>query len=330
MTHLEIQSVAAPLAAVKPPSRMLGLDVTKGALVLLMVVYHWTNYFVEVNDFTFRYVRFLTPSFIFITGFLIGQVYLPRTGVQASQVPARLALRGCKLLTIVLTLNLALRPASLADFGVAFFTGAGPVAFSILVPISYLLLGSAALFLLRRVCSPGFHLASASLTLAALACEQQHVASGHLEALSIGMLGVSVGHISMASIQQLLGSPLALAAAYAAYAAAIARWNAVYLLQIAGVCLNLAVLYVVGESSRSTSGARLLSRLGGYSLFAYIAQIAILQVLRAGLRPLGSVHVVAGLALFLGILLTVLSVEILDRARRRMVPVDRVYRVVFA
>lgn len=48
--------------------RIPALDFTKGALVLTMVLYHWLNYFVGVTGYYYRYLHFLTPSFIFITG----------------------------------------------------------------------------------------------------------------------------------------------------------------------------------------------------------------------------------------------------------------------
>ena len=44
-------------------SRDAALDFTKGVLVLLMIVYHWANYFLYVDGESYRYLRFLTPSF---------------------------------------------------------------------------------------------------------------------------------------------------------------------------------------------------------------------------------------------------------------------------
>jgi uncharacterized membrane protein len=332
---------AKNVAPVTPSNRIVGLDFTKGALVLIMVLYHWTNYFVAFDDSTFRYLRFLTPSFIFITGFLIAQVYLPKSSRPDARIPERMAVRGCKLLGIALFLNLALSGMqgsiqtrttvqSPEELALAFFVGTAPVAFAILVPIAYLLLVSAGLFVVHRMVPPIFHVVSIALSLSALICEWQHLGSGHLETLSIGMLGVSAGHISMQNIQRLLQHPVLTLAAYGAYAYAIAVWNAVYLLQIVGVCLNVAVLFWLGEAGQSTSLARLLARLGGYSLFAYIAQIAILRVLRTGLRPLGSSMAVSLLALVLGIVCTVLSVELVERARRGNLRVNQWYGAVFS
>jgi uncharacterized membrane protein len=76
-------------------NRILALDFTKGALVLIMVLYHWINYFNGPSDN--RYLRFLTPSFIFITGFLISNVYLTKYGILDPQLPKRLIQRGVKI-----------------------------------------------------------------------------------------------------------------------------------------------------------------------------------------------------------------------------------------
>ena len=56
-------------------------------LVLFMVLYHWLNYFVTPFGDMYKYLRFLTPSFIFITGFLISNVYLERYDIADRRVP---------------------------------------------------------------------------------------------------------------------------------------------------------------------------------------------------------------------------------------------------
>src|SRR5438552_7470516 len=88
--------------------RIPALDFAKGALVLIMVLYHWLNYFVGHRHDFYRYLRFLTPSFIFITGFLISNVSLPRYGADP-RFAKRLALRGLKILGLFTLLNIAIR-----------------------------------------------------------------------------------------------------------------------------------------------------------------------------------------------------------------------------
>ena len=74
--------------------RNLALDFTKGLLVLLMVLYHWINYFVsQQGDFS-EILRFITPSFIFITGFLIANVYLAKYAIDDPRLYKRLIQEG--------------------------------------------------------------------------------------------------------------------------------------------------------------------------------------------------------------------------------------------
>src|SRR5579872_386052 len=67
----EVERSPAP---VKDTNRVPALDFTKGALVLIMVLYHWMNYFIVLDWTYYRYLHFLTPSFIFITGFMISNI----------------------------------------------------------------------------------------------------------------------------------------------------------------------------------------------------------------------------------------------------------------
>ena len=80
--HLELCALTErQLSSAKPKPtapRDTAIDFTKGALVLFMVLYHWLNYFLGPHGQYYDYLRFLTPSFIFITGFMISQIQLHR------------------------------------------------------------------------------------------------------------------------------------------------------------------------------------------------------------------------------------------------------------
>ena len=89
------------------PARNPALDFTKGTLVLLMVLYHWINYFVSTQGPFYTYLRFITPSFIFIAGFLIGNVYPAKYGWGNPAAVQRLVIRGLKLLAMFTILNVA-------------------------------------------------------------------------------------------------------------------------------------------------------------------------------------------------------------------------------
>lgn len=83
-----------------PTNRNEALDFTKGALVLCMVLYHWLNYFHGLQGPVYRYLRFLPPSFIFITGFLVSNAYLRKYDIRDPRLPKRLVIRGLKILGV--------------------------------------------------------------------------------------------------------------------------------------------------------------------------------------------------------------------------------------
>src|SRR5260370_33099469 len=72
-----------------------------------MVLYHWINYFIGPQWPYYFYLRFLTPSFIFITGFMISHVYLAKYDSADRRLPNRLFVRGLQLMALFLVLNVA-------------------------------------------------------------------------------------------------------------------------------------------------------------------------------------------------------------------------------
>lgn len=332
--------------------RISALDFTKGALVLLMVLYHWLNYFFSTQGDIYRYLRFITPSFIFITGFIVSNIYLSKYEVTDPRLSKRLVERGLKVLGIFVFLNVLismLLPNSY-DGRVVFFSvrnlfavfvagnttvaGTGKAAiFYILVPISYLLLISALLLVAARVFRHVFYLVCVLSFLSILVLRSNGIESGNLELVTIGLLGIIVGYLPIGEISRCVRHPLTLAVAYAGYLVAITIWNVIYPLQVIGVCLSLMVLYLIGDTSNEQGLAKQhVVLLGKYSLFGYIAQIAILQLLYRGLRYANWTNaaitmVVSFIAAFA---LTILSVELMDRVRSRSTAIDGIYRLVFS
>jgi peptidoglycan/LPS O-acetylase OafA/YrhL len=333
------------------PQRIHALDFTKGALVLLMVLYHWINYFIGPNWEYYEYLRFLTPSFIFITGFMISNVYLSKYAVADPRLPKRLFTRGLKLMAVFLVLNSA-RSLIVPALGTGAVTrnpfdssnlfaifvsgnfgafGIKLVAFSILVPISYLLMLSGALILPYRSFRYTFHVVFALLLLSIMVLALAGMRGYDVEFVAIGMLGLLTGFMSISAITNFIRRPIALGFAYLLYLIAITVWNVPFPLLVAGVLLSLMVIFLLGASGGESGPIR--SRvilLGRYSLFGYISQIAILQILAAGFHhfDLG----IAGLIMsfIAAFSLNMLSVEAVDRARGRAEGIDRLYRAVFA
>jgi peptidoglycan/LPS O-acetylase OafA/YrhL len=339
-----------PIARAPRYLRIPALDFTKGALVLIMVLYHWLNYFISPQGFIYRYLRFLTPSFIFISGFLISHVYFVTYGISDPQVPRRLMKRGLKILAVFIFLNVVRiflipdsrngvmpsEPWAAKNIIAVYVTGNMSVggvkaaAFPILVPISYLLLLSAGLVIICRFYKYTFHAVCLFALLCILILDVNGMGSGNLELLTIGLLGVILGFKPIETIDNLVVHRGAVVAAYLCYVAAISIWNVIYPIQFVGVCLNLLVIYALGANSEQGRVSRHIVLLGKYSLFGYIAQIAILQALYRSLRFIDPGIAKLVISFFAAFALTIISVEVLDRTRRRAVTVDRLYKAIFA
>jgi peptidoglycan/LPS O-acetylase OafA/YrhL len=330
--------------------RIPALDFTKGALVLIMVLYHWLNYFIGIQWPYYRYLRFLTPSFIFITGFMISNVYLSKYAAADPRLSKRLFTRGLKLIAIFLALNVArifavplagtgapvpnlLDPQNLFSVFVSGNLPAGSklISFSILVPISYLLMLSGALMLPYRLYRYTFHLLCVALLSCIVILGVTGSGSYDLEFITIGMLGVLAGFVPIEAINSFVRHPYMLAFAYLCYTIAITQWNVPFPLLVVGVSLSLTVIYLMGVSGSESGRIRSeIILLGKYSLFGYISQIAILQILSAGFHRINLGLTGLVISFIAAFALTIASVEAVNRARARTASVDRLYKAVFA
>jgi len=324
--------------------RIAALDFVKGALVLVMVLYHWLNYFVEA-DYVYRYLRFLTPSFIFITGFIISNSRLSRTEHKDGRTWRRLAHRGLKILAVFIVLNVirvmmvegsSLTP-SYDSFVRTYITGTSvgggsekAASFFILVPIAYLLFIAALLTVAVKYFRNVVHVATglSFLVIALLAINGQQ--SNILEMVSAGLLGASVGYIPIERINAFAHRRFVVAPLIVGYLVALSKWGEVYALQIVGVFLMLTVMYVAyGDADKPDKIRQVVVLLGKYSLVGYIGQIAVLQVLRRSMDHVDLGDATRYVALVGTIMLTVLIAWVTDRARSKAMVIDRLYVAVF-
>ena len=332
--------------------RIPAFDFTKGALVLFMVLYHWLNYFVGATGDYYNYLHFLTPSFIFITGFLISHVHFAKYGMGSARLSARLLIRGLKLLALFIALNFLIAvclPGSSvhnafcdAPLGVNLYTifvdgnsfidGIGKAAaFGILVPIGYLLICSSGLLLLSRNLRYIFQIACGLLLMPLTFLAIRGIQVENLELLMIGLMGVALGYVSGKQIKAIVSHRFALCGVYCLYLAALTFWGVPLGLRIVGVLLTTTLIYMVGDKNgRPGFSHGQIVLLGQYSLFGYISQIAILQILRHVFSTINFGPGARILSLLLGFALTIASVQLMDALRARAKVLDAVYRAVFA
>jgi hypothetical protein len=97
--------------AIRQAARSEEIDFIKGALVVLMVVYHATSAFRRADDGTgwgktiTTQLIFLHSAFVGIAGFLCGYYYYPKYRVQPGKIRRRLIERGIKLYVIMVLAN---------------------------------------------------------------------------------------------------------------------------------------------------------------------------------------------------------------------------------
>lgn len=327
--------------ALRPP-RLAYIDITKGLLVILMVVYHTINY-TQSYATAFRYLCFLPLSFILITGFLLGRVSRSRVLDRPAEGSSRLVVRGMRLVVLFTVLNVLAQVVAGGRNGSRgvenFFAhwddvyiegGSRLAAFDVLLPIGYLVALSPVL--LRLGISSRISLAV--LTAIVLACCIIADLLGHAHAnaffISVGVLGLIVGMSSFdpAGLKNRL--PI-LAVGYATYLPIGMLRGWVFGIQVLGAVVALALIAALASYPKADSwaGKRIIV-LGQYSLVAYIAQIAVLQLIA---RVIGRPELFsAGSAILFAtaMIATSVTVEATHWCRGAFLPIDKAYRAIFA
>lgn len=265
------------------------LDWVKGALVVLMVVYHSLNYS-PYTQVAFANIAFLPPSFIFLAGFLLTSSYLARYDLKDWRLHQRLVMRGAKLILFFTALNVGLYyiaygPSAVGQFSenlhAMYLTAGGRVAsFFILTAIGYLLLLAPVLLVfgsLNRWLLPALAL---SLLIFCLVMEWQGSVTYHLGMITAGIVGAAFGLLPLERVTGFARKWFVVAPLYCLYRAGSYFIGDPYGMQLTGVVTALLVLYSLALMLPvKTQLYRHVVLMGRYSLFGYIAQLGIIQVI---------------------------------------------------
>lgn len=330
--------------------RDYAFDFVKGILVLLMVVYHVMSIMSTAGPDDFRYIRFISGSFIFVSGYIVAQFFESRFERDPVATSKRLMARGLKLLAIFTALNMLIHTTGIGNAdklqlgpegfwshaSSIYLQGDGSISsFLILLPIAYLLIMAPVFLLASALKRPAmaFLMLAGALTSAAMPAVTGR--SAVLEFMLVGVAGLCAGLLAgpggLPPIRFALRRPLAL------MGLALSLWLtgqlsdnvATYTI---GIAIVLKCLYeLVPLESVGGPLARGTALLGRYSLASYIAQIVLIQTLFRlfGKQrwPLGAE--IAAFCLVTGMALVGLCL-LLDRLRARSAAVDRSYRLIFS
>lgn len=325
-------------------TRNLTLDFVKGILVIVMVIYHTMNVFSTAGPEAYEYVRFVSGSFVFISGYIISAFYEKKFYADRIVTSKRLAVRGLKLIIVFTLLNILINltgvgnPSKfqlglqhyLSNF-IAIYGLGDPryASFQILLPISYLL-----------VISPFFLLFSQFrklLTLVSLAIAFASSFAG-IESINfvftlIGLIGLFVGMVVNRSERSFyINNRLVIFIVIFACVFIMGYMDRNLMTYSISVMVVTKLFYDLGRNT--DLGNRIAQPIiifGQYSLVCYIAQIIILQGL-AGLlsRPkLDFGYEIIFVFLFTNLSLLVLCV-FLTFLRFQYRLVDKTYKVIFS
>jgi hypothetical protein len=343
-TDATTEAKPAPAVAAK---RDKAWDFAKGALVLCMVLYHSLNYLRhDRGGAALLYLRFLPPSFIFITGFLITHIYLARYRADDPRLQKRLLLRGAKLLAVFAVLNILVnvlmtRNFNGMNFGLGafidhlpeiFITGEGRHGiFLVLAPIAYLLMISGVLLLAHKFLKWSLHLVFIAAAVTELILDNNGYTIPNLRLLAAGLLGMVFGLSPADKIETVARQWWLAIVVCAAYFLALNWWGDDTWLEYIGVCVMAGFFYSIGRlcgDGNFASGT--LALLGSYSLLAYISQIVVLQLLLRIFHRLNLERGVEWIGFFAATALMIGLVHLTDWSRKKWPAADGAYRAVFA
>lgn len=330
---------------IEKSDRIDSLDFTKGILVLFMVLYHGMNYLGNLT-LPHEYLKFLPPSFIFITGFIITHIYLNRSEAGSSSLRRRIFVRSWKVWLLFTVLNVfALVAIGYNSFGVLelvtrylgewqaiYIKGSNRKAvFEILLPISYILVLSIPLIALHRLYPRCIYACTVVTVILCIAAERLQLSLFNAYMVSAGLLGMAVGITSRENVERASESVVFVLLALGGYWVFNAIWPEAYITQIFA---TLAMVFAIYALARQLNPNRLLFRqvvlLGQYSLFSYIVQILILQVYFRFIAWRVHMEYFSYGIIIITALFVWGAVYILEMMRDKNEKIDSLYRAVFA
>lgn len=311
-------------------------------LVVVMILYHAMNFFTTAGAETFVYIRFVSGSFIILSGYIIGHFEEKKFAIDRMGVSRRLIWRGAKLLLLFTALNMAIalggfgnpekmRPGFVTGdlFNIYITGGLGRASFQILLPIAYLLILSPALLMFRASAKALLAMTIGAAAVLSLVVDADFV---NVEFLLLGIIGLYGSVVLNAySAPSSLREPWRIGVALCATTLAM-KWLVLNLATYAlGTILIMKLLHDAALAARTEGRAiESLALLGRYSLFSYVAQIIILQVAwRALGRPKWDLGYELALITGAATLLLYVVVSFVSWIRRRYRQADQAYNAVF-
>ena len=254
-----------------------------------MVIYHIMNYFSTAGPKDFQYVRFVTGSFIFLSGYIISTFYESKYREDRLSTAKRLIVRGIKLLIIFSCLNILINLSGIGNpkkvLAIRFFFEnifeiytlgkAKLAAFQILLPISYLLIISPLFLFLADYKKYIFTVILFFLFYLSIF----QTDSINLDLGAVGLIGLSIG-LLINNIDKIISikSRMAIIGLIIVTICLMGYLNGNLISYSLGIMIILKLFYDFGLTiNLEMKFNRGIILLGQYTLVCYIMQIVFLQ-----------------------------------------------------
>ncbi len=311
--------------------------------MVFMVVYHIMNIFSTAGWEAYSYIRFVSGSFLFISGYIITLYSEQKFRSNKVKTAKRLIVRGFKLFLIFTALNLIINLTGVGNPGkgqlgiqhylanlsdIYVFGLPKAASFQVLLPIAYLLIISPLFLTLRSINSL---LTLASLT-TAFCLSYFEIESVNFGLGIVGIIGLCSGMwVNKTDAAFTIQSKLIIFACLLFCFYLMKYFDRNIVTYSLGIIFFIKLFYDLGMTvDLSNPVSRVFVLFGQYSLVCYIAQIIFLQLLSISLSrqkwELGGEIIVVFLVTNLFLLGLCVGVKYF---RGRYSIIDQSYRILF-
>ena len=321
--------------------RISEYDIIKGLCVIIMIMHHCYDYF-DLYSVNKIYLRFVTGAFIFFAGFMITNVYFRDNIINYEKISKRLVQRGFRLILLFIIFNSlifiliknglgSLKYANIHylinSFTTIFLIGNYKiVAFEILLPIAYVFILSG---LIIGFLKENFWIIiplSISLFILCSFIYFSQASGYNVRYLIIGLLGVSLGFISLDKLLFLKKYTVYFFGFYVFYLFAITYLKISYPLYFLTVIVNILLFYIISINIDSKNiFVKKIMLLGEYSLISYIFQIFFLQIYSKTFNQ----DLYMAFNIIITLFFTLIFIQILDYLKREFIFFNKIYKIFF-
>lgn len=331
--------------------RNFSIDFVKSYLVFIMLLHHGIDFLISNNNYYYfyKYLRFVTGSFVFISGFLISNVYINKYNINDNIMYKRLLDRAIKLLLIFTILNIFINNTQIVEkiweinldmklifetiFTIYIAGDYRVVSFEILVPIAYTLICSGFLIYLLKYRFNKIKFISFILVVYCSFKFFNMKEAYNLRYLSLGLCGLALGFIEINKIENFFKTKFRLKGIViisSIYLFLLHIFKLSYPFYIISILVNLSIAYFIGENlAFHNIVENKLLLIGRYSLISYLFQVMCYKIISKILIMIPNVAIRYIIGFLTTTTIMYMFIEFVEYSRKRIIYFNKIYKLVF-